>query len=123
MIELLKGYLDLGWRTKTEILEYLESKGCRTDERTFRERKKRYNKGIRDGQATYIASGPKGYLLTADLNVIRRTRDDFKKRALDLLGEVSLMNRMLKEEGQITMLPEEQKLLDAYEVLMKVDHA
>ena len=69
MIEfLLKEYLTT-WRTKREILEFLNSKGIKIAERDLRKRIEYYNKKFYENE-TFIAHSSKGYLITTDKEII-----------------------------------------------------
>lgn len=122
MIDLLKGYLE-EWRKKPDIITYLHDHGMEINERQFRKFVEIYDKNYCDGDAeTYIAHSGKGYILTADKEIIRRSMEDDLKRAFKLLKRGTAVKRRFKDDDQLTLLPEEMQMLDVYEVVMKVYH-
>ena len=118
MIELLRGYLE-EWRTKAEILSFLNEQGIQMDERKFRKFVEIYDKDYCDEVVdTYIAHSNKGYIITADKDIIRKSMEDDLKRAYKLLKRGTRVMRRFREEDQLTIIPVE--MADAYDIIMKV---
>lgn len=121
MIDLIKDFLQ-EWRKKEEILNRLHERGLDLNERQFRKFVEIYDKDYCDGiRETYIAHSNKGYILTSDKDIIRRSYEDDLKRAFKLLKRGAGVKRIFKDDNQLTLLPEESKFLDVYEIMMKVD--
>ena len=125
MIDLLKGYLDQGWHTRKEVITHLQEKGFNTNERDLRRAIARYNQGYIDGKHdTYVCysngKDHKGFLLTADTSLIRKSIRNDEKRFVTLARRVYGVKKRLMNDDQITLLTDEQ-LLDMYEVIMKVN--
>lgn len=124
MIDLLKGYLDTGWRTRKEIINYLGSKGVDLDERELRREVAKYNQGYINGEHdTYVCYDNgrvhQGLLLTADRSIIRDSIQNDKERFMTLLRRYYGVKKRLREDDQITLLDNGE--IDAYEVLLKVN--
>ncbi len=121
MINELKGYLDKGWKTKNEILYFLNHfYKQNVDERTLRtifaEFNERYEKGETE---LFIAHSSRGYLLTADQNIILSSLQDDYKRALKLLKRYYRCKSALSEKKQLSLMSKEET--DLYEVIMKME--
>ena len=119
MIELFKGYLDTKWRTKTECLEWYERQyQTKLDEREFRRRVESFNQKYAGGETEmFVAHSNKGYLLTNDISIIKKSLLDDYKRALKLLTRNSRCTKALSEKNQISLTKNES---DLYEVVMKM---
>ena len=122
MIELFRGYLDNSWRTKAECLEWYRKK-YHTDlnERMFRIWVEKYNEKYSGGDtAMFVAHSNRGYMLTCDINVIRKSLKDDYKRAMKLLKRNYSCTKALAEKDQLQL---EEKEADLYEVVMKMENA
>ena len=120
MIELFRGYLDKKWRTKKKCLEWYEKKyHSKLGERRFRIWVEKHNVKYSGGETEmFIAhSNKKGYLMTTDKDVIRKSLYDDYKRAMKLLVRNARCGKALAEKNQLSLLPMEAEL---YEVVMKM---
>ena len=87
MIKLLEDYLQ-EWRTKKEILAFLDSDDCgmrtRISERKWRaiveEHNEKFYQHLTD---QYIAHGPRGYKLTTDHEEMKAAFNDYFSRGVD----------------------------------------
>lgn len=123
MIEFLKGYLDIEWHKKQEVIAFLVKKGFRKKnlERKFRLAVEKYDREYCDGlHDSYIAHSAKGYYLTSDPEIIKKSIADDESRLIALSKRIYGAKRRLKEENQLTLLPKD-KTMDAYEVLLKME--
>lgn len=120
MIELFKGYLDQGWHTKKECLEwYNEKYGGKLNERMFRKNVEKFNKRYGGGETEmFVAHSGKGYYLTSDIGLIRKSLLDYKRRALSQLSVVSKCSKALSEKNQLSL---DQNEADLYEVVMRMN--
>ena len=115
--ELLKKYLH-EWHTKKQILKYLKKNGLNLKERDLRRRIEAFNRFyFQDQSELYIAHSCKGYLLTADAEIIAKSISDDKKRALKLLKRYQKTSKKLSERNQMNLeiYPIKE---DIYELLM-----
>jgi len=119
MIELFKGYLDKEWHTKTECLEWYEKQYfTKLNEREFRRRIESFNEKYAGGETEmFVAHSKKGYLLTNDIDIIKKSLLDDYRRALKLLKRNSRCTKALSEKNQISL---GQNEADLYEVVMKM---
>ena len=120
MIEKLKGYLDQEWHKKSEILDYLLiNHRWDVPERDFRRTVQKYNEGYCNGlHDSFIAHSNKGYLLTSDKEIIRKSMRDDQSRLIKLSKRVYGIKKRFKEDDQLTLLPKSE--MDAYEILMRM---
>lgn len=119
MIELLKGYLDTGWKKKEQILKFLTFMTQeKVNERTFRQFVADFNENYYSGDTElYIAHSNKGYLLTADKEAILDSLNDDYKRSMKMLKRYYQCKKAIADKSQLTLTPVDNTM---YEVLMKV---
>ena len=119
MIDLFKGYLDTGWRTKKECLEwYRENYHAKLNERMFRLWVERHNQNYTGGdKEMFVAHSVKGYILTSDPDLIRKSLKDDYKRAMKLLVRNSRCTKAMAEKNQLSLMPHEA---DIYDLVMKM---
>ena len=119
MIELFRGYMDETWRTKKECLNWYRNKyNTHLNERMFRTWVEKYNQKYTGGEKEmFIAHSNKGYMMTSNVDAIRRSLADDYKRAMKLLVRNSRCTKALSEKNQLTLMPNEA---DMYEVVMKM---
>ena len=119
MIEQFYGYLDKDWRTKKELIEWYKIMyHTKLNERMMRIWFERYNEKYGRGESElFIAHSQKGYLLTSDPEIIRKSLMDDYKRAMKLLVRNSRCTKALSEKNQLSLMPEEASM---YETIMKL---
>ena len=119
MIDMFKGYLDKKWRTKEKCLEWYEKKyHTKLNERLFRIWIEKHNEKYAEGNTEmFVAHSPKGYILTSDLDVIRKSLTDDYKRAMKLLVRNSRCTKAMAEKNQLSLMPHEA---DIYDLVMKM---
>ncbi len=123
MIEFLKGYLDIEWRKKKDVVKFLVDKGFRKKnlERKFRKAVEVYDREYYEGlHDSYIAHSVRGYYLTSDPEIIKKSIADDESRLIALSKRIYGAKRRLREDNQLTLLPKD-KTMDAYEILMKME--
>ena len=121
MIDILKGYLDKDWKTKDEILYFINHfYKEQMNERSLREYFAKFNERYESGETEmFIAHSAKGYLLTSDAKTIMSSLEDDHKRAIKLLRRYFRCKKSLSEKDQLTLSPSEENL---YEVIMKLEN-
>ena len=119
MIELFRGFLDEGWRTRKECLEWYKAMyNTKLNERMFRIWVEKHNQKYSEGETEmFVAHSGKGYLMTSDTDVIRKSLEDDYKRAMKLLVRNSRCGKALAEKNQLSLMPKEA---DLYELVMKM---
>lgn len=121
MIEFLKEYLSAGWHTKKEIIALLVAKGFRKKslDRRFRKEVEKYDQGYYEGlHDSFVAHSNKGYILTSDPELIKKSINDDMSRLIALSKRIYGAKKRLKENDQLTLFP--KKEMDVFEVLMKM---
>ena len=120
MIEYLKGYLDSGWKTKEEIVYFLNNVcGIKINERALRDYFSDINKAYGDGKNEYfIAHSNSGYLLTTDPELIMKTLQDYAKRSFTMLKMYYRGKKNLSERNQISLSGEDATM---YEILSRME--
>ncbi len=119
--EILKQYL-VEWHTKKEIINHLKSNGIIIQERGLRKLFEQFNERyFNDENELYIAHSCKGYLLTADTNIIGNSIIDDKKRALKLLKRYQKTSKKVGNKNQINLEVYPIKE-DIFELLMTGDN-
>ena len=120
MIELFKGYLDKKWRTKAECLTWYNKKyHAKLNERQFRRQVEKYNQRYSGGDTEmFVAHSNKGYILTADIDKIRKSLMDDYKRAMKLLKRNSSCTKALSQKNQLSLSPNQT---DLYEIITKME--
>lgn len=116
----LRGYLDTGeWRTKDQCVGWLNGIfHLDISERTFRIYVAEFNKRYEDGDTEmFIAHSNKGYLMTADEEIIMDSLKDDYKRAVALMKRYWGCKKAQSMKDQIKLTPEE---INTYEVVMKM---
>lgn len=77
------------WKKKSEIVKELREKGVKVsdDAREFRVHVEKFNEGFYNHQqTTYIAhSNAKGYIVTQDKELIKKSLEDYGKRSFNQL--------------------------------------
>lgn len=90
------------WKTKKIILQELEAQGFKVDERSLRKMIERHNQlFFEHHEDEFIAHGSKGYMKTKDSRIIKRSVEDGKKRALNLLWKYSRVKKALGEKDNL----------------------
>ena len=119
IIDLLKGYFDSEWRTKSELIAYLEGKcGLKFNERLLRRSFEKFNKLYETGETEmFVAHSNKGYMLTSDPMIIRNSLWDDYKRGIKLITRNHRCLKMLSEKNQLSL---EEKDVDLYETVKKL---
>ena len=101
------------WKTKKEILKEYKDLEIEMDERKFRLLVENHNKRFfSHSEDSFIAHGRKGYLLTKDAEIIRKSIEDGKKRALNLLWKYSRTKKALGEKDNLRLELERLGVLD-----------
>ena len=101
------------WKTKKEILKEYKDLEIEMDERAFRKLVENHNKRFfSHSEECFIAHGRKGYLMTKDPEIIRKSIEDGKKRALNLLWKYSRTKRALGENDNLRLELERMDLLN-----------
>lgn len=120
MIEILKGYLDTGWKKKEQILKFLTFMTQeKVNERAFRQYVADFNENYYSGDTElFIAHSNKGYLLTTDKETILNSLQDDYKRATKMLKRYYQCKKAIADKSQLSLTPVDE---DLYEVLMKVN--
>lgn len=122
VIENLKGFIDVGeWKTLSEIHFYLVNvKHIHIPKRTIRNIFAQYNLKNQKGEIeTFIVHSCRGYQLTHDEELIRKSLQDDKKRALKLLKRFYETNKRLGERTQISLnINGEDTEIDLYDLLV-----
>ena len=119
MTELLTNYLMI-WRTKEEILNWYKNEyKTKLDERVFRNAVAKFNKQYETGETElFIAHSNKGYILTTDPEIIKKSLLDDYKRGIKLISRNYKCMKALSEKNQLSLT---QNDADLYEVLMRMD--
>ncbi len=87
------------WKTKRQLMDELTERGIVMDERVFRKFVETNNKKFFNHELDeYIAHSSKGYIKTSDPEIIMKSIEDGKKRALNLLWKYSRVMKALGEE-------------------------
>lgn len=120
MIDILKGYLDRDWKKKEQIVKYLTFMTQEeVNERAFRKFVADFNENYYSGETElFIAHSSKGYLLTADKDIIVNSLQDDYKRAMKMLKRYYQCKKAIAEKSQLSLTPADT---DMYQVLMKVN--
>lgn len=115
-----KGYLDVQWRKKEQILGLLNRFfKLDIDEREFRQFVADYNTGYIKGEHdTYICNSAYGYLLTSDPIEIRKSINNDTKRIIALSKRVYGVKKRLAQDNQLSLL-EDKEEMNGYEIIMK----
>lgn len=101
------------WKTKKEILKEYKDLDVQMDERAFRKLVENHNKRFfSHSENTFVAHGRKGYLMTKDAEIIRKSIEDGKKRALNLLWKYSRTKKALGEKDNLRFELERMGVLD-----------
>ena len=101
------------WKTKKVILNEFKDLEIKMDERAFRLMVENHNKRYFDHlEDSFIAHGRKGYLMTKDAEIIRKSIEDGKKRALNLLWKYSRTKKALGEKDNLRFELERLGVLD-----------
>lgn len=120
MIEYLKGYLDEGWKTKDQILYFLNNV-CSQDigERALRQYFAEVNKDYGAGKVEYfIAHSNLGYLMTTEPKLIMESLQDYAKRSFTMLKMFYRCKKNLSERNQLALTSNDATM---YEILSKME--
>jgi len=92
------------WKTKTEIPRELKTKDITINERQLRRFFEKHNNDFFNGQVdTFVIHSGKGYKLTSDKDEIMQHREDYKKRALNMLWKYSQISKAVGEHCNLQM--------------------
>ena len=92
------------WRTKTDILKELKSKGVEINERSFRKFVENINKLYTNHEINeFIAHSNKGYKVTTNYEEIKSSAFDHRKRGLDQLVKSSNILKALGENCNLKL--------------------
>lgn len=101
------------WKTKEQILKEYHDQGIGMKERTFRKLVEMNNKCYYDHTTEwFIAHGNKGYIKTKDAEIINKSIEDGKKRALNLLWKYSRTKKALGEKDNLRLELERMDIID-----------
>lgn len=101
------------WKTKNQIIKELHDQDIKTDERTLRAMIEKHNiRYFNHLEKEYIAHSPKGYIKTSDYSIIKKSIDDGKKRALNLLWKYSKTTKALGENNNLKLELEDMGIID-----------
>ena len=98
---------------RTKSKEYREK--LNTHERRWRREVKKYNRGYAQRERI-ITSNRHGYILTTDPKLIRKYAFSLIHHAVSELNDAKEILKIESQKGNISLLPEEQQLVD---VVMK----
>jgi len=123
IIRCFHGWLDVDWRTKDQCLSWMRDIFHTViNERDLRDVFSQYcNDYIEGKHDSYLAHSVRGYKLTSDPEEIKRSIADDESRMKALSHRVYGVKKRLKEDNQITLLPNQEKELDAYEIISKME--
>lgn len=118
-----RGWLDRDWRTKEQCLAWMKDIfKTNINERELRDVFSRYCCDFIAGKHdSYLAHSYRGYLLTSDPEIIKQSIKDDEARMIALSKRVYGVKRRLKELDQITLLPENDKEMEAYEIISRME--
>lgn len=92
------------WRTKTDILKELKSKGVEMNERGFRKLVENINKLYSNHEIDkFIAHSNKGYKVATNEEEIKLSAMDYRKRGLDQLVKSSKIMKALGENSNLKL--------------------
>lgn len=92
------------WKTKKQILSELNALGVEIKERALRLMIEKHNQDYFDGIVEdLIIHSDKGYKRTADRAEILKRREDYKKRALNMLWKYTQIGKALGEHDNIKL--------------------
>lgn len=95
------------WSTRKEIIHRLKMAGLMMNERAFRYWVEDWNdKYCNQKVDIYIAHSPKGYKATEDVDEIKDSVDDLKRRALDMMKKYSDTRKALGMRIQTQLFEE-----------------
>lgn len=123
--ELMKcfhGWLDTDWRTKNQCLGWMKSIfNIEINERELRDVFSKYCEDYINGKHdSYLAHSSKGYKLTSNIEEIKKSIADDKSRMIALSKRVYGVQKRLKEDNQLTLLPSDDEM-SAYEIISKME--
>lgn len=95
------------WTTRAEIIYRLSLLGVKMNERGFRKWVEEWNRKYCDQIVdVYIAHGPYGYKVTADVDEIKASVADLKRRALDMMKKYGDTRKALGKRLQTKLFEE-----------------
>lgn len=108
----MERYLGNDWKTKNEIIIAAYKDGIKLHERAWRLFVETYNKKYWNHEVdSFIVHGRKGYKLTSDKEEIKKSIQDGKKRALNLLWKYSQTRKAMGEVDNIKFDLEEMGII------------
>lgn len=123
IMEMFRGYLDREWRTKEQCVYFLKTVfRYEINERELRDTFAKYCQDYIDKKHdSFLAHSSRGYLLTSDPKIIEKSIKDDESRMFSLAKRIYGVKTRLKMDNQLTLLPEENEVMDAYEILSKME--
>lgn len=112
-IELINKIIGLDhWKTKNSLETQFKILNLKFEERTFRQEIEKYNKLYANHMVNkYVAHSDKGYVLTDDVNLIKESLIDYRKRAIDQLVKYSKGMRAIGENYNFKMQVENDSFI------------
>lgn len=107
-------YVDLtNWKTKKEIIKDLFMQNFLVDERTLRKEIKKHNQAFYNHETNefIVHSNTKGYKLTTDVEEIKESIKDNRKRALNLLYEESRIKKAIGENYNMQLMIKDDEFI------------
>ena len=108
----MERYLGNDWKTKNQIIIEAYKDGIKLHERVWRKFVEDYNKKYWSHEVdNFIVHGRRGYKLTTDKEEIKKSIQDGKKRALNLLWKYSQTRKAMGEVDNIKLELEEMEII------------
>lgn len=86
------------WKTQKQIIYELHNCGININSRTWRNEVEKWNKRFYEGEVNYyISHSNKGFKATTEYVEAKMARDDYYKRAIDMLGKARDCDKAFKQ--------------------------